>query len=511
MNGYDTVLLGSSANALVAAAYLARAGRRVLVLEPSAQIGGALATAEFAAGFRADLGLMSGRIDPGIARDLQLHTHGLEVFERDTITSLLPNGRSFTLPADREAAAEVIRGFAPDDAARYGEFMRLLDLASDLLAGVYAAPPPDPQHPSAADAAQLLALAGRLRGYGRREMTEVMRLLVMPVRDLLDEWFESDQLKGLLAGAGVRGLTQGPFAGGTTFNLLHHQAIGDGYFRATAKGGIGAISRAMAAAAQAQGVELRVNTAAPRVIVADGVATGVRLANGETITATRVISDYDARQTFTQLVDPPELEPEFNRAVANIRYNGAVARVNLALRELPHFGDIADDALRGTLVLSPSLAQLEKAFDGAKYGDVSDWPYIEACIPTLADPTLAPAGQHMLSIWFQYAPYRNNLDPQRLGELAIARLSEFAPNLRSLVLHTHVITPRDFEAQFQLSEGHLYGGDMTLAQAFFLRPIPGFAQYRTPIENLFLCGAATHPGGGVSGLAGQNAAGRVIR
>ncbi|MEO7913377.1 MAG: NAD(P)/FAD-dependent oxidoreductase [Roseiflexaceae bacterium] len=509
MTSYDTIVLGSSANALTAAAYLARAGQRVLVLEQSAQIGGAMATAEFTNGFRADLGLMSGRLDPGIVRDLGLHEHGLEVIARDTITSLLPNQRSFTLPADREAAAEVLRGFAPEDAARYGEFMRLLDLASDLLGSAYAAPPPDPQHPSAADATQLLALAGRLRGYGRREMAEVMRLLVMSVRDLLDEWFENAELKGLLASAGVRGLTQGPFAGGTTFNLLHHLTIGDGYFRATAKGGIGAISQALAAAAQAHGAELRTNVDAPHLIVADGVATGVQLASGETLAAVRVISDYDARHTFTQLVDPPELEPEFNRAVANIRYNGAVARVNLALRELPSFTTIADNALRGTLVLAPSLAQLERAFDGAKYGDVSDQPYIEASIPTLADPTLAPAGQHVLSIWLQYAPYRNNIDPQRLSELALVRLSEFAPNLQSLVVHSQVTTPRDFEQRFQLSEGHLYGGDMTLAQAFFLRPIPGFAQYRTPIKQLYLCGAATHPGGGVSGLAGKIVAQQV--
>ncbi len=509
MPSYDTIILGSSANALTAAAYLAKGGQRVLLLEQSAQIGGALATTEFAAGFCADQGLMSGRIDPSIARDLQLHEHGLEVIERDTITSLLPDRRSFTLPADREAAAEVIRGLAPNDAARYGEFMRLLDLASDLLGSAYATPPPVAHHPSAADATQLLALAGRLRGYGRREMAEVMRLLVMSARDLLDEWFESAELKGLLSGASVRGLTQGPFAGGTTFNLLHHLAIGDGYFRATAKGGIGAICGALAAAALTQGAELRTNAAAPRVIVTNGVATGVQLASGETIAAIRVISDYDARHTFTQLVDPPELEPEFNRAVANIRYNGAVARINLALRDLPSFTHIADSALRGTLVLSPTLAQLEKAFDGAKYGSVSDQPYIEACLPTLADPALAPAGQHVLSIWLQYAPYRNNIDPQRLSELAIARLSEFAPNLRSLVLHTQVITPRDFEQCYQLSEGHLYGGDMTLAQAFFLRPIPGFAQYRTPIEQLYLCGAATHPGGGVSGLAGRNAARRI--
>jgi phytoene dehydrogenase-like protein len=510
MTSFDTILLGSSPNALTAAAYLARSGQRVLVLEPATQIGGAITTSPFADGFQADLGLISGRVDPSIVHDLHLHKYGLDIIERDSMTSLLPGGRSFTLPADPETAAEVIRGFAPNDAARYGQFMQLLDLASDLLRSAYAMTPPEAQHPSAADATQLAALVGRLRGYGRREMTEVLRLLVMSVRDLLDEWFESAELKGLLGSAGVRGLTQGPFAGGTTFNLLHHLAIGDGFFRATARGGVGAIGRALAAAAQASGAELRANVSPLRVVVTDGVATGVQLASGEVIIAEQVISDYDARHTFTRLVAPPELEPEFNRAVRHIRYNGAVARVNLALRELPSFTGIAEEALRGTLMLAPSLAQLERAFDRAKYGDVAEQPYLEASIPTLADPTLAPAGQHVLSVWLQYAPYRGTFTAERVCDLALARLSEFAPDLRSLVLHAQVLTPHDFEAQFDLSEGHLYGGDMTLAQAFFLRPLPGFAQYRTPIERLYLCGAATHPGGGISGLAGRNAARELL-
>jgi phytoene dehydrogenase-like protein len=514
MTAYDTLLLGSSPNALTAAAYLAKAGKRVLVLEPSAYIGGATATTQFADGFQADLGLISGRLDPDIVHDLQLHQHGLEVIERDTITSLLPDHRSFTLPVDREAAAEVIGGYAPSDAARYGHFMKLLDLASDLLRTAYAMTPPQAHHPSSAEALQLAALAGQLRGYGRREMTEVMRLLVMSARDLLDEWFEDVALKGLLGSVGVRGLMQGPYASGTTFNLLHHLTLGDGYFRATAKGGVGAISRALAAAAQANGAELRANTGILHVVVTDGVATGVRLDTGELIPATQVISDYDARHTFTQLVAPPELEPEFNRAVQHIRYNGAVARVNLALRELPSFTGIGyplgEEALRGTLVIAPGLMQLEKAFDRAKYDDVSEQPYLEVSIPSLADATLAPAGQHVMSIWLQYAPYRSNVDSQRVCELVLARLSEYAPNLRSLVLHAQVMMPRDFERRFYLSEGHLYGGEISLTQAFFLRPLPGFAQYRTPIEQLYLCGAATHPGGSVSGLAGRNAASELL-
>ncbi|KAF0248241.1 MAG: FAD dependent oxidoreductase, partial [bacterium] len=360
--------------------------------------------------------------------------------------------------------------------------------------------------PSAAETLDLAALAGKLRGYGRREMTEVIRLLVMPVRDLLDEWFENVELKGLLASVAVRGITQGPFAGGTTFNLLHHLTTGDGYFRATAKGGVGAISQTLAKAAQSSGAELRTNTRVLRVVVKEGVATGVELDSGEVIETVQVISDYDARYTFTQLVAPPELEPEFNRAVQHVRYNGSVARINLALSELPNFPTLDEKALQGTLVISPSIMHLEKAFDCAKYGNVSDQPYIEVTIPSLADPTLAPEGNHVMSIWLQYVPYKGNVDARQICELVLARLSEFAPNLRSLVLHTQVLTPHDFQERFHLSEGHLYGGNMTLAQTFFLRPIPGFAQYRTPIEQLYLCGAATHPGGGISGLAGRNIA-----
>lgn len=513
MTAFDTILLGSSPNALVAAAYLARAGQRVLVLEASAQLGGVVVTTQFADNFRADLSFMSGRLDAGIVRDLELEKHGLEVIERNTITALLPARRSFTLPANRDAAVEVIGRFSAHDAARYRSFMHLLDLASDLLQAAYNNAPPQAYHPGTHDSEQLLALLGRLRGYGRREMTEVMRLLVMSARDLLEEWFESAELKGMLASVAVRGAMQGPFAAGTTFNLLHHLAIGDGLFRVSAKGGVGAISRALATAAARYGAELRTNAGAKEIVVSDGVATGVKLDSGELIEAAHIISDYDARFTFTKLVPPFELEPEFNRAVQQTRLNGGVARINLALRELPALnvvGDtISEAALAGTLVVAPSLAYLEKAYDCAKYGNLSDRPYLEVTIPSITDPTLAPAGSQVMSIWLQYAPYRGEFDHQRLLEAALASLSEFAPDLRSLVLHAQVLSPRDFAAQFNLSAGDLYGGEMSPTQAFFLRPIPGYAQYRTPIAGLYLCGAATHPGGGVSGLNGRNAANQI--
>jgi len=297
-----------------------------------------------------------------------------------------------------------------------------------------------------------------------------------------------------------------PFASGTTFNLLHHLTIGDGYFRATAKGGIGAISQALAKAAQNYKAELRLNTKVSSIVINNDVATGVKLESGEVINAAAVISDFDARYTFTKLISPVEFEPEFNREVQHIRYKGSVARINLALSELPDFIGINEEALKGTLVVAPSVAYLEKAFDCAKYGKLSAQPFMEICIPSLSDPTLAPTGKHVMSIWLQYVPYHGQVSQDEVKELVLEQLSLFAPNLRSLVLHSQVLIPQDFEESFNLSEGHLYGGDMTLAQAFFLRPLPGFAKYNSPIEQLYLCGSATHPGGGISGLAGRNLA-----
>jgi phytoene dehydrogenase-like protein len=512
MTAYDTIILGSSPNALTLAAYLAKAKQKVLVLEHSSNIGGAIATTSFAEGFQADLSLMSGQLDEVVVKELELDKHSLEVIERNTISSLLPNGQSFTLSKDRQAAREAIEKFAPNDAARYNDFMQLLDLASSLLRSAYNNIPPQAHNPSTSDQEQLDSLVGQLRGYGRREMTEVMRLLVMPVRDLLNEWFENTELKGLLGNLAIRSLTQGPFATGTTFSLLHHLAINDGYFRTTSKGGVGAIAKALATAAQSYGTEIRSSVEVKQVVIKDGAATGVELASGEVLEAGLVVSDYDAQYSFTKLIAPPELEPEFNRELQHVRYNGAVARINLALSALPDISTtgLSQEALQGTLVLAPSVTAIEKAFDCAKYGNVSAKPCLEVTIPSLTDPTLAPAGQHVMSIWVQYVAYKAKADGQSICKLALSQLSEFMPNLESLVLHKQVLTPQDFETQFHLTEGHLYGGDMTLAQAFFLRPIPGFAQYQTPIERFYLCGAATHPGGGISGLAGRNAAKQIL-
>jgi len=503
MTSYDMIILGSSPNALTAACYLARGGKKVLVLEPSEHLGGAVSTVQFAEGFKGDVGLTSGRLDESIVKDLKLADHGLEIIQRDSITSLLPDGKSFTLPADRDAATKVIQGFSKNDAAKYKPFMQLVDLATDFLKSAYEMTPPQNHPPSKADVEQLTLLTAQLKGYGKREMTEVMRVLVMSVRDFMDEWFESTELKGLLGSAAIRGINQGPFAGNTVYTLLHHLAQGDGFFRATAKGGVGAISQSLSKAAQSHGVEVRTKTGPLKINVTDGVATGV-MVGAESIAANMIISDFDARHTFTELVPPPELEPEFNRAVRNVRYSGAVARINFALKELPKFAGLTEDTLKGTLAIAPSLFYLEKAFDGGKRGEISEHPFIELTIPSLSDSTLAPSGKHVMSVWMQYVPYRSKVNPDSLRELAIKELTALCPNFKSLIEHSRVVTPRELELQFQLSEGSLYGGEVNLAQAFYLRPIPGFAQYHTPISQLYLCGAATHPGG-INGLSGRNA------
>ncbi len=501
---YDTIILGSSPNALTTAAYLARSGERVLVLEPSGTVGGANATAQFFDGFHADLGLMSGRLNADIIKELKLESCGLETIERDTITSLLPEGKSFSLSGSLEKSAETISSFSTKDADSYKKMWSLLEQASDFLKAAQSMTPPPHGQKSVPD---MTALVAKLRGYGKRQMTEIMRLLLMPVRDMLDEWFENPALKGLLATAAVRGLSQGPFAGGTTFNLLHHIAIGDGYFRSTAKGGTGAICKALAEAATTSGVEIRTKAGIARIDINNGVASGVELASKEKIVAGRIISDLDVRYTFRHLIDPTELQPEFNRAVQCLKYNSSVVRINLALKELPKFAaGITEKALSGTLVIAPSVAYIEKAFDSAKRGTVSTEPYLEFTIPTINDSSLAPSGKHVMSIWLQYAPYSARPDAEQVLNIAIKKISEFAPGLKELILKSQVLCPQDFQDRYLLTEGHLYGADMTLSQAFFLRPMPGYAQYSTPIEQLYLCGPATHPGGGISGVAGLNLA-----
>jgi phytoene dehydrogenase-like protein len=488
---YDVVFLGSSPNALAAAARLGRAGLRVLVLETREIAGGPVATEAFAPGFRADTGLMSAALDGEVARELGV---SVEVIRRDSVTVLGPE---------------------PSTLRAWPELPEAVSQAIELLRALYRSEPPEVPAPPGADLAALHELGARLTGLGARPLHEVLRLLFMSARDFVEEQVGSADARdtpgarAALCGVAVRALSEGPFAQGTLFGLLHHAAVDDGLFRSTARGGVGALVGALAEVARGAGVEIRTGVPGPlQVEVEDGTARGVHLGDGARIAAEIVVSDHDARTTFTRLVQPRELDPETNRAIRAVRYRGSVARVHLGLRGAPAFTGVDPDALRGTLVLAPEVASIERAWDEAKRGAVPSRPYVEIAVPTASDPSLAPDGQHVLDAWVQYVPYGRG-DRQAVLKGVLDLLAPVAPGLQDLLLHHHVSLPEDLERRFGLPEGQLYGGEVRLEQAFFLAPIPGYPHYESPIANLYLGGSAAHPGG-YSGRSGWNLAGRLL-
>lgn len=521
---YDVIVIGSGLNELVAAGLLAKAGRSVLVLEARSALGGALVTEELIPGYRVDsCAHDAGWLSPKLVQALELERHGLTLLESDA-TSFTPaaDGAPLVLWRDQAQTVESIRRRSPADAARWPDFAARMARLAGFLEHAYSAPPPRPVSTRPADLLALLGTGLKLRGLGRKGMIELLRVLPMPVVDLLDEWFADDALKGTLAASGITHLFQGPRSAGTAFLMLHHQ-VGRpaGCFRArtTARGGVGGVIDALVAAARRWGAEIRSGAEVSRIVVRDGRASGVALRGGEEIATRAVASGADPRRTFLDLVDPSESDPEFLRAVQQVRSRGVWAKVNLALDGLPDFPTLPGDGphLRGVISISPSLDYLERAYDAAKHGGVSTRPYLEAVIPSLADPGLAPAGKHVMSVSVQYAPYKlkdgqwTDARREALGDGVVNLLAEHAPDLKRLIRHRQVLTPADLEARYGLPEGQLYQGELTLDQALFMRPVPGWAHSATPVEGLYLCGAGSHPGGGIAGGAGVLAAKAILK
>ncbi|MCL4303248.1 MAG: NAD(P)/FAD-dependent oxidoreductase [Anaerolineae bacterium] len=531
---YDAIIIGGGHNGLVTAAYLAKAGRKVLVLERRPIVGGAAVTEELIPGFKfsscAD-GL--GGLSPAIARDLNLQQHGLEYLPADpAIFAPQPDGRALTIWRDLNRTVQEIEPFSRRDAARYPDFIALIGKVSKLVGALMAVTPPHMPRPALADMPELVKLLGPARQLSKKDIHDTLRILPMSVADLLDEWFESDAVRGLIAARGITGITWGPRAAGTAYMLLYSCA-GDGQAFSSGgivKGGMGGLTQALAGAARRYGVEIRTEAEAAEIVVESGQASGVRLANGQVVTAAAIISNADPRTTFMKLVDPQVLDPFFVKQVQHIKYRGSGARVHLALKGLPQFTALtpplppprrggtkgAVEYLRGHIRIAPSLDYLEKAFDAAKYGQFARRPYLDVTIPSLADPSLAPAGQHVMSIYMQYAPYHLREGSweecrEALGEVVINTLAEYAPNLKEMILDSRILTPLDLETIYGLPEGNPSHGEMTLDQFLYMRPVPGYAQYRAPIEGLYLCGAGTHPGGGVTGLPGYNAAREILK
>jgi phytoene dehydrogenase-like protein len=518
----DVIIIGGGHNGLVTAFYLAKAGFKPLILERRPQVGGAAITDEFHPGFRCStLAHTAGPLRPDIVRDMQLEKHGLRLITPDTcVTALSPDGRALSLYQDENKSAQSIAAFSQKDAAKYPEFEQSLGKISQVIAEALATTPPDIDHPSGGDLWSMLKTGRALRNLGKRDMYRVLRWGPMAVADLVAEYFETELLRAVIAARGIFGTFLGPWSAGSSLQLLIRAAgdahpAGSAFFAA---GGMGALAEAMASAAKAAGAEIRTAAEVIEIRVKDGAAAGVLLSTGEEINAKAVISNADPKRTLLKLTDPTYLSPDFVQKLQHYRGNGTVAKVNLALSGLPTFtalknGD--DAALRGRIHIGPEIDYLERAFDESKYGNFSRQPYLEAAIPSLTDPTLAPAGKHVMSIYMQYAPYKLKGDwedkQKALGQTVVQTLAQYAPNLPEMILTHQIITPQDLEDVYGLTGGQIFHGDLALDQFFTMRPLLDWARYRTPIENLYLCGSGTHPGAGLTGGSGANAAREILK
>ncbi len=525
MNRYDAIIIGGGPNGLVTAAYLAKTGKKVLVLERRAVIGGTAVTEEIYPGFKySTCAYACAPLHRTIMADLELRKNGLEFLPSDPLLfSLLPDGKHLLVKRDPSQTIDEIKRFSSKDAENFPHFAALVKKLTGFLDHLAVRTLPKKEASGAGDFLELVNLGWKFRRLGRKDMYNLLRTLPMTIADLLDEWFESEGLKAALAAGGILGSVFGPRAQGTAYVFLHHQLGQSNYgFRSWGwvRGGMGNLSRAIARAAQSFGAEIRSEAEVTRIMVKDETASGVMLKNGEEIFSNAVISATDVQNTFLKLTDPADLDPHFRLKVKNVRFRGAAAKVNLALGELPRLKGLAGNgegaSCRGLIQIGPSVDYLEQAADDAKYGEYSKKPFLEITIPSLTDPTLAPAGKHVMSIFMQYAPYHLrsgswNEKRDALGDLIVNAVNEHAPNFKNSILHRQVLTPLDLEESYGLTEGNIYHGELSLDQLFFMRPIPGWAHYRTPIKNLYLCGSGTHPGGSATGLSGRNAAREILK
>jgi phytoene dehydrogenase-like protein len=519
---YDAIVVGGGHNGLVCAAYLARAGKRVVVLERRERVGGAAMSEEVFPGFRFSVfSYVVSLLRPEIIRDLELPRHGLHILPLESTLTPLDNGDYLAQWNDHDQNRRELARHSLRDAEAYDEFGLLLHRMARAVKPILRMAPPDPASLRPSELLDLMRLGRYFKRLDKRDFDALWKLLTMSSADYLDEWFESEALKATKSASGIIGTLLGPRSPGTAYVLLHHY-MGelDGVFRAWgfAKGGNGSVSAAIAAAAQAHGAEIRTLAAVSRILIQNERAVGAVLESGEEIRADLVVSGADPRRTFLGLVGESHLPGDFAEAIGRFKFRGASAKVNLALGELPNFTCLPGRGphLRGAISISPSVAYLERAYDQAKYGEPSSRPYMDIIIPSMLDPSMAPPGKHVMSIFAQYAPYHVNggwTDARReaFGDAVIDTLAQYAPNIKSAILHRQIVTPADIERVVGLSEGNIFQGELSLQQMFFLRPAPAWARYRTPIRGLFQCGSGTHPGGGVMGASGRNAAFEILR
>ena len=526
--GQKVILVGGGHNALIAAYYLAKGGFKPIVFERRDMVGGGAVTEEFHAGFRTStLAHTLGPLRSDIAADLQLEKFGCEILVPDPrVFAPAPDGRGLLFYNDAAKTAAGIARVSAKDGAKYTEFAGALEDLSYIFSQFTTMTPPAIDKPSPEDFWNLFKTGRGVRSLGKLGIFNLLRWSPMAVADFVAEFFETELLRATIAARGIFGNALGPWSAGSTATLLLRVAadahpVGSASFP---RGGLGSFTRALAEAAKKAGAEIRTNAEVQHIRLRDGAVTYVVLRNGEEIAADAIVSGVDPKRTFFNLVDPSQLDPTFAQRMKNFRARGNVAKVNLALGDLPSFPALASviaadghrQALSGRIHIGPEIDYLERAFDASKYGEFSKAPWLDVTIPTILDPSLAPAGKHVLSAYVQFAPYQlkeGNWDSRRkeLGNTVIRTLSTYAPNLPGLVEGIQVITPKDLESTYGFTGGHIYHGELALDQLFTMRPVLDWARYKTPIRGLFLCGSGTHPGNGLTGASGANAAREIIR
>ena len=522
MQKFDAVVVGGGHNGLVHAAYLGKAGLKVALLERRPVVGGATITEEIYPGFHFLPGsYLISLLRPQVIRELELPKHGLEIIPLESTVAPLPDGNYFADWPDHDMTRQEIERFSRKDAEMYDEFnatmRRLIFGVKPILDMI----PPDPTSLEPHDLAQMARVRGTLERLEKRDFHTLSRLMTMSAADFLDEWFETEPLKAIKSTSGIIGTFLGVRSPGTGYVLLHHY-LGElnGVPRAWgfARGGTGGLSQSIARAAKAHGVEIFEDCPVEKIIVENGRAVGVATQKGDEFRADRVISAAHAKVTFSHLVDRSHLPEEYLADIDRWNTRGPSCKVNLALDSLPDFPAIPEAKkalLRGSIEIAPSVDYLERAYDDAKYGGWAKRPFMDALIPSLLDPNLAPPGKHVMSLFVQYADYNleggwNEEKKSQFLETVIDTLSEHSPDLRDKIIHKHIMTPVDLEKTFGLTGGHIFHGELTLPQLFFMRPSPQWANYRTPIENLWMCGSSCHPGGCITGAPGRNAAMEVL-
>jgi phytoene dehydrogenase-like protein len=519
---YDAIVIGGGHNGLTCAAYLAKAGRKVLVLEQRYLVGGAAVSEEKFPGFKYTVfSYVVSLLRPEVIRELELAKHGLHILPLDNVWVPMENGDQLAMYSDPASLRDEIRRHSKRDAEVISKYVQMMYRMVSTVKPILGYVPPNPAKPGLRGARTLADFGKHLKSLDKKTFHQFSKIMTMSADDFLAEWFETDVIRALMGLSGIIGTMLGVRSPGTAYVLLHHY-MGelDGAFTAWGcqKGGTGGVSDALARAAKSYGAEIRCNARVQRVIVKNGRAVGVALEDGEEIHAKTIASAADPYVTFRKLVDEEELPEDLVSAIDKFKFRGSSGKVNLALDTAPKFSAMTDPKfLRGSMELCPSVDYIERAYDDAKYGAFSKRPFVDINIPTMNDPSMAPPGKHVMSCFVQYASYDmpeyGNRDQQRdaFGNAVIDTLSEFIPNLKDIILHKQVLTPWDIEREIGLTEGNIFAGELTLDQLFFFRPVAGWADYRTPIRNYYQCGSGTHPGGGITSGPGRLAALEILR